>query len=118
MNKKSLNVLFMAAFLVLAVGGFYYLAAQMGGGPGGGQREDEGQGPGMRRPPMGMMGGGMGGGAAMVVHGNFIYVLSGQTLMKIEPSALKIVKELSLRPKMGPGGGQGRQGQMPPEDEE
>ena len=72
----------------------------------------------MRRPPMGMMGGGMGGGAAMVVHGNFIYVLSGQTLMKIEPSALKIVKELSLRPKMGPGGGQGRQGQMPPEDEE
>jgi len=67
---------------------------------------------------MGMMGGGMGGGAAMVVHGNFIYVLSGQTLMKIEPSAMKIVKELSLRPKMGPGGGQGRQGQMPPEDEE
>ncbi|HBA60894.1 MAG TPA: hypothetical protein DCZ92_08750 [Elusimicrobia bacterium] len=102
MNKKWTNVVALAAFLVLACGGFYYLRAQMGGGQGGGQRA------GGSRPPMGMMGGMMGGGAAMISHKEFIFVFTGGTLYKIEPGAMKIEKELALKPKMPAGAAQNR----------
>lgn len=75
--------------------------AQDDGGPGGGG--PGGGGPGGRS---GRMGGMMGGGAAMVVHGDFIYVLMGPRLIKVDPSAMKTVGELELAaPGGGPGGG-------------
>ncbi|OIO01616.1 MAG: hypothetical protein COX65_05485 [Elusimicrobia bacterium CG_4_10_14_0_2_um_filter_56_8] len=117
MNKKTLGIVSIAGLLVL--GGFYYLGAQMGGqgmgqGQMQGQRQMQG---GMNRPQMGMLRGGMAGGSAMAAYDKFIYVLSGQTLYKVNPVTMKTEKELSFGNRGPRGGGQGRPAPMPGEDE-
>ena len=86
-------------------------------GPRNGQRPGQGfpgpQGQGFPGQPgpgmMGMMGGG--GGATMVVAGQFLYILRGNQLLKVQKETLKVVAQGELpMPEMrfGPGGGQER----------
>ena len=56
-----------------------------------------GDGPGRGFPPR--MPRALGGGSAMVTLGKYIFVLQGQTLFKIDPAELKVVKTLTLKPE-------------------
>jgi hypothetical protein len=109
------NKMTVAAILAaLLLGGAYYLRAQMDNytdtnmdDP---RRQEERQ-PAGPRQMMGMPGG-MGGGAAMAVFERHIYVLSGNTLYKVDPADMKVVKELQLRRPGAPAGAMGRPGTM------
>jgi hypothetical protein len=88
MKKKLAGIAALAAFLVLAWGGVHFLRAQMdAGAPAGG----------MNRPPAGITG----SGAAMIVYDRYLYVLSGPTLFKVNPSSMKVEGTLVLGTKGG-----------------
>lgn len=77
------------------------MAGPQGGMRGGGM-------PGQGMPPMmggGMMGGG-GGGTAMVTDGDFLFIVQGNRVFKLNKSDLKVVASSDLpRPQMPQGGG-------------
>lgn len=53
-----------------------------------------------------MMGGGGGGGATMVEEGNFLFIVQGNRMFKVNKSDLKVVATGELpRPMGGPAGG-------------
>lgn len=129
MNTRSSLILGTFAVLALAVPlTLSYSSAQQAGEapssqggfgqpPAGGPA---GQGPGFGpgQPPQGQPGGfqarpmmGGGGGATMIADGNFLYVLQGNRLLKINKDDLKVAKTAEL-PMMQ--GGFGGPGDMPP----
>lgn len=59
-------------------------------------------GPGQPVQPGFQPGGIGGGGAAMVVDGGYLYVLSGQRLVKVNKGTFQIENEVNLRPQMRP----------------
>lgn len=61
------------------------------------QDEDPRRGGGMQERPRGMMT----PPGSMVVHGDFIFVLSGSKLYKVDPVEMKIVGELEIPNTMG-----------------
>ena len=108
-NKRTLGA---ALAGLLLLGGAYYLRAQMDANMDDPRGQDQRP---MGRQMMGMPGM-MGGGSAMVVFERNIYVLSGNTLFKVDPNDMKVMKELQLRGRMGSAAGngmpQGRPGSM------
>lgn len=122
MNTRSSVILGTFAVLALAVPLTlsYSSAQQAGEAPssqqGGGFGQPPAGGPG--GPPQGQPGGfqnrpmmGGGGGATMIADGNFLYVLQGNRLLKINKDDLKVAKTGEL-PMMQ--GGFGGPGDMPP----
>lgn len=83
-----------------------------GGPPGGpGQRGQGGPGAGPRFQGGGMMGM-MGGSASIAVDGNFLYIVRGNQILKLDKNSLKVVAQGELpMPQMPQGGfGQNRGG--------